>query len=101
MDPGETDPVITAVRELTEETGYTGENAHKIGECFANPAIMNNRVHTILVENCRLTNEVQFDAGEDLVTVLVKADDLPQMVKEGKIRHSIVLAALQFFALEK
>ncbi|HBU59651.1 MAG TPA: NUDIX hydrolase [Verrucomicrobiales bacterium] len=101
MDPGETDPVITAVRELTEETGYTGENAHKIGECFANPAIMNNRVHTILIENCRLTNEVQFDAGEDLVTVLVKADDLPKMVKEGKIRHSIVLAALQFFALEK
>ena len=27
MDPGETDPVATALRELREETGYTGENA--------------------------------------------------------------------------
>ena len=99
MDPGETDPVATAVRELAEETGYTGQHARKIGECFANPAIMNNRVHTILVEECRLTDEVQFDAGEDLVTVLVKADDLPQMIKEGKIRHSIILAAIQYFAL--
>ena len=52
MDPGETDPVATAVRELAEETGYTGQNSRKIGECFANPAIMNNQVHTVLVENC-------------------------------------------------
>ena len=27
MDPSETDPVATAVRELREETGYEGENA--------------------------------------------------------------------------
>ena len=101
MDPGEDDPVETAVRELQEETGYTGGNARKIGECFANPAIMNNRVHTILVENCRLTHEVKLDAGEDITTVLVKADELPQLVKEGKIRHSIILAALQFFALDQ
>ena len=60
---------------------------------------MNNRVHTILVENCLLTHEVKLDAGEDITTVLVKADDLPRLVKEQKIRHSIILAALQFFAL--
>ena len=101
MDPEEDDPVGTAVRELQEETGYTGGNARKIGECFANPAIMNNRVHTILVENCRLTHEVKLDAGEDITTVLVKADELPQLVKEGEIRHSIILAALQFFALDQ
>ena len=101
MDPGEKDPVATAVRELAEETGYSGQNARKIGECFANPAIMNNRVHTILVENCQLTDEVKFDAGEDITTILVKVEDLPKMVREGKIRHSIIIAALQFFALEQ
>ena len=101
MDPGETDPVATALRELQEETGYTGENARIIGECFANPAIMNNRVHTILVENCRCTHEVQLDAGEDLSTHLIPADDLPRLVKEQKIRHSTIVAALHYFALEK
>ncbi len=100
MDPGETDPVATALRELQEETGYTGENARIIGECFANPAIMNNRVHTILVENCRPTHEVQLDDGEDLATHLVPADDLPRLVKEQKIRHSTIVAALHYFALE-
>ena len=102
MDPHETDPVATALRELREETGYTGDNAsaRQIGECFANPAIMNNRVHTILVENCRLTHEVQLDDGEDLATHLVPADDLPRLVKEQKIRHSTIVAALHYFALE-
>ena len=100
MDPHETNPVATALRELQEETGYTGDNARLIGECFANPAIMNNRVHTILVENCRLTHEVQLDDGEDLATHLVPANDLPRLVKEQKIQHSTIVAALHYFALE-
>ena len=101
MDPGETDPVATALRELREETGYTGEGARLIGECFANPAIMNNRVHTILVENCQHTHEVEWDSGEDLRTRLIPAADLPSLVKAGQIRHSIILAALHYFALEE
>ena len=99
MDPGETDPVTTALRELREETGYTGENARVIGECFANPAIMDNRVHTILVENCQRTHEVEWDAGEDLITRLIPAADIPHLIRKGQIRHSIIVAALHYFAL--
>ena len=103
MDPHETDPVVTALRELQEETGYTGDNssARQIGECLANPAIMNNRVHTILVGNCHRTHEMQMDAGEDLLTRLVPVEDLPRLVKENKIRHSVILAALHYFAMEE
>ncbi len=99
MDPGETDPVTTALRELREETGYTGENARVIGECFANPAIMDNRVHTILVENCQRKHEVEWDAGEDLITRLIPAADIPHLIRKGQIRHSIIVAALHYFAL--
>ena len=101
MDPGETDPVATALRELREETGFTGEGARFIGECFANPAIMNNRVHTVLVENCQRTHEVQLDPGEDLITRLIPAAEIPALVKTGKIKHSIIVAALHYFALEE
>jgi len=102
MDPHETDPVATALRELQEETGYTGDpaSAKKIGECLANPAIMNNRVHTILLKGCQQTHELQMDEGEDLATRLVPADDLPRLVRENKIRHSVIIAALHYFALE-
>src|SRR5687767_3887104 len=42
MDPEDTSPVETAVRELMEETGYEGTNARLIGQILPNPAIMNN-----------------------------------------------------------
>lgn len=99
MDRHETSPVATGERELREETGYTGENARRIGRIFANPAILTNVCHTVLVENCRLTHPVQFDHGEDLVTRLVPVADIPGLVAAGRIRHSLVVVALYHYEL--
>jgi len=60
---------------------------------------MDNRVHTILVENCQRTHEVEWDAGEDLITRLIPAADIPYLIRKGQIRHSIIVAALHYFAL--
>ncbi|HMP81623.1 MAG TPA: NUDIX hydrolase [Verrucomicrobiota bacterium] len=99
MDSGETDPVATGVRELREETGYEGDNARLLGNVLANPAILTNVCHTIIVENCRLKHDVKFDQGEDIVTRLVPVADIPRLVGEGKIRHSLVVVALYQFEL--
>ena len=99
MDAGETDPVATAVRELREETGYEGENARVLGKIWSNPAILNNRTYTVLVENCRLKHGVEFDSGEDLITKLVPAVEIPQLVADEKIGHSLVVVALYRFEL--
>ena len=99
MNPGETDPVATGVRELREETGYEGENARVLGRVWSNPAILSNRTHTVLIENCRLKHEVKFDSGEDLETRLVPAAEAPRLVADGKISHSLVVVALYHFDL--
>lgn len=99
MDPGETDPVVTAVRELREETGYEGEHARILGRIHANPAILNNTCYTILVENCRLKHEVSFDQGEDLATRLLPVSEIPKLVADEKIGHSLVVVALYHFDL--
>ena len=52
-----------------------------------------------MVQNCRCLHPVQFDHGEDLATRLVPIADLPQLVAEGKIKHSLVVVALYFFDL--
>jgi ADP-ribose diphosphatase len=99
MDPGETDPVATAARELREETGYTGEHARVLGSIWSNPAILSNRTFTVLIENCRLQHEVDWDHGEDLVTRLVPAVEIPKLVADEKIGHSLVVVALYYFDL--
>ncbi len=99
MDVTDGSAVATAIRELREETGYEGENARVIGEIFPNPAIMSNTCYTVLVENCRLRHPVEMDSGEDLVTRLVPVSQAPDLVAQGKIRHSLVVVGLYYFEL--
>jgi len=99
MDPSDRSPVETAVRELREETGYTGQRPRVIGMVLPNAAILSNRTYTVLLEECRRTHPVQFDQGEDLVTRLVPVEEIPGLVAQGKIRHCIVVAALYHFEL--
>jgi ADP-ribose pyrophosphatase len=99
MDKEDVSPVETAVRELQEETGYSGENGQIIGQVFANPAILTNISFTVLVENCELTHAPALDGGEDLITRLVPIDELPGLVAAGKIRHSLMVAGLYHYEL--
>lgn len=99
MDLDENDPVVSAVRELREETGYAGERARELGKVWSNPAIMSNTTYTVLIENCELKHGLEFDSGEDLITRLVPLDDLSRLIADGKINHSLVVVALCYFDL--
>jgi ADP-ribose pyrophosphatase len=99
IDAKDGSPVTAGTRELREETGYEGENARLLGEIFPNPAIMNNVCYTVIVENCQLVHPVEFDSGEDLITRLVPVADLPRLVADKKIGHSLVAVALYHFEL--
>jgi 8-oxo-dGTP pyrophosphatase MutT (NUDIX family) len=101
IDSKDPSPEAAGERELREETGYTGTPSRIIGKVYPNPAIMSNTCFTVLLENCRNAHAVEFDQGEDLVTRLVPVADLPRLVKEGKIQHSLVVVALWHFELSR
>ncbi|HSU55092.1 MAG TPA: NUDIX hydrolase [Candidatus Dormibacteraeota bacterium] len=99
MDPEDANPETTAMRELREETGYEGESARVIGSVYPNPAIMSNVCYTVLVEKCRCVHPVEFDHSEDILTRLLPVSEVPALVAGGKIKHSLVVAALYDFEL--
>ena len=100
VDEGET-PLEAGLRELREETGYEGENPRLLGSLLANPAIMNNQVHTAFVENCTQKHELAFDDGEDIDLRLIPAANIPKMIRTGEIRHAIIVAALNWMELDR
>ena len=99
MDPHETSPIATGLRELREETGYEGERAQLLGRISPNPAIKSNTCFTVMIEDCRPTRPAEFDSGEELITRLVPIADVERLVAEGTIQHSLVVVALYYFEL--
>ena len=100
VDPGE-EPLQTAKRELLEETGYAGENWLQIGEVFPNPAFQNNRCFSFLATNCKKVGDTNFDTTEDIFTYTRPHTEISKLVSQGKITHSLVVAAFYWYALYK
>lgn len=99
IDARDGSPQAAGIRELREETGYEGDDPFILGEVYPNPAIMSNTCYTLLVQRCTLKHATVFDHCEDLVTRLVPIEELAGLVASGKIRHSLVVAALYHFEL--
>jgi len=95
IEPGE-DIVAAAERELLEETGHAGQNARVLGRAAPNPAIQNNQVHFILVENCAPKAALNWDQHEELEIGIFPLTEIEPMIHRGEIFHSLSLNALQF-----
>ncbi|MEM7581829.1 MAG: NUDIX hydrolase [Acidobacteriota bacterium] len=98
LEPGE-DPAAAAARELAEETGYTGSPPVLIGTVHPNPAIQDNACTTWLITDARKTQEPTPDEGEDLTVVTVPRSQVPTLLRQGRITHSLVVAAFHWLEL--
>ena len=49
--------------------------------------------------DCRLDGAQRLDSAERIEVVTVPVGDLPDLVRRGKIVHSLVISALSFFWL--
>ncbi len=96
MEPGE-DPVTAGLRELREETGFTGAPAKLLGSVHPNPAIQSNRCHFVFVEAAVQSHALEWDADEEIHVTTQPIAEVLALAHAGGIVHSLVLNALMLF----
>jgi ADP-ribose pyrophosphatase len=100
IDPGE-DPAAAATRELREETGYTGSEAQMLGVVQPNPAFLDNRCFTYLVESCRRTQDLDQDEGEDIFVRSLPLAEIADSIADGRIQHALVICGFWWLAQQR
>ncbi|MBK5100391.1 MAG: NUDIX hydrolase [Desulfobacteraceae bacterium] len=93
-------PEEAAGRELYEETGYRASEMSLLGSVHTNPAIQNNICYTFLARDVFLAGEQEQDEKEDIEVLLRPLKEIPRMISNGEITHSLVLAAFYRFYME-
>lgn len=96
MEPGE-DPVTAGLRELREETGFTGAPAKLLGQVHPNPAFQGNRCHFVFVEAAVPSHPLEWDADEEIEVCTRPVAEVLALAHGGGISHALVLNALMLF----
>jgi len=83
LDPGE-DHLVTAQRELLEETGYRAAKWEWLATIYPIVSYATERIEMYLAESLTL-ERAQLDAGEFLEVVIVDFTDAYAQLKAGKV----------------
>ena len=94
-------PGDAACRELLEETGYAAQSWVSLGYVHPNPAIQSNRCFTYLAESVYPAGEQKLDDKEDISVTLVPLAAIPHLIREGRITHSLIIAAFYRYFMER
>jgi 8-oxo-dGTP pyrophosphatase MutT (NUDIX family) len=100
IDEGEDDPVLTAHRELMEETGYSTDRMELLAHMQANPSGAVTRIWWYLAHDVRKTGEQKIDPVEVIENRLVTPAELLQLIHSGEFAVQGQIAAA-YMALER
>lgn len=96
IDPTDKDPQAAIARELLEETGYRFDQFEYLGKISANPSTNNNIMHMFLAIAGEKVQDQQLDHGEDIEVMLMRVDEVKQLLRENKIMQSMHVTALMY-----
>lgn len=90
-DPGE-DAVVSAARELQEETGYVAESLELLGPIFPSVGYCTERID-IYFAKVSAQGETSFDHDENIENVILTESEMDEMIRTNQIADAKTLAA--------
>jgi ADP-ribose pyrophosphatase len=95
-------PLVSAQRELLEETGY-GNGTWQAYMCISpNASTVSNITHCFLARDVEKIQEQHLDATEDLSVHLLSAGEVKTLLDNGEIKQALMAAPLwKWFAENK
>lgn len=98
LEPGE-DPILCAVRELKEETGYDTDVASltPLGSIIAAPGYSTERLYVFHARVAAVAGDIAPDEDERIEVVLMSAGDIDDMIRRGLIEDSKTLATWMLY----
>ena len=95
------DPHAAALRELEEETGYTGGKWEEIMTIAPNPGVMDNLCHCFYARGVKKTSNQHLDETEDIDVFLCPKEEVKQMLLRGEFIQALMVAPLwKYFSIK-
>jgi ADP-ribose pyrophosphatase len=95
LDPGE-DPLVGAMRELEEETGYRAKKWKPLVKYFASPGFLGEAMNVFLAEGL-LAGQAKPEDDEDIEFRLVKLSEIMKMIRKGSILDGKTLSCVLLY----
>ncbi len=94
-EPNE-NPLETAYRELTEETGYRAERIEELLSYYASPGILSERMYVYVAQGITPGLPAR-EANEDIENLVVSWDEALAMIDRGEIHDGKTIVAILMY----
>ena len=88
------DTLVSAARELEEETGYRADHLEIVGEYFSSPGMVSESFSLVRARGLRKVSEGGGVDGENIIVHHVALASLPQFVQEKRAEGCVIDAKL-------
>jgi len=90
------EPIITAGRELVEETGYVAGKIEPLTVFYSSPGILHEEMHLFLATDLK-PGPSNLEDGEDIQLLLADWKEVERMIFSGEIQDAKTLVGLLWY----